>query len=187
MVQVAITKTSGEILGLAVVESGWGSILPTVVVANLLHGGPAERCGELSIGDRIMSVNGTSLVGLPITTCQNIIRVRTEFLAQIVKLSNCTKNALDGTIFHVFFLLFFLIFTCADHIFIFHPIKHCLVVSRAHLHFLFFKDLKSQKYVKLSIVHCPPVTMAIIKRPDPKYQLGFSVEDGIVCWSSFYY
>lgn len=75
-VQIAITKAPGDILGLAVVESGWGSILPTVVVANLLHGGPAERCGELSIGDRIMSVNGTSLVGLPISTCQNIIRVR---------------------------------------------------------------------------------------------------------------
>lgn len=42
------------------------------------------------------------------------------------------------------------------------------------------QDLKSQKYVKLSIVHCPPVTMAIIRRPDPKFQLGFSVEDGIV-------
>ncbi|KAK5869730.1 hypothetical protein PBY51_024428 [Eleginops maclovinus] len=113
---VGITKTAGEILGLAVVESGWGSILPTVVVANLLHGGAAERCGELSIGDRIMSVNNTSMVGLPITTCQNIIR-----------------------------------------------------------------DLKSQKFVKLSIVHCPPVTMAIIRRPDPKFQLGFSVEDGIIC------
>ncbi|XP_062279764.1 amyloid-beta A4 precursor protein-binding family A member 3 [Scomber scombrus] len=113
---VVITKAPGDILGLAVVESGWGSILPTVVVANLLHGGPAERCGDLSIGDRIMSVNGTSLVGLPITTCQNIIR-----------------------------------------------------------------DLKNQKYVKLSIVHCPPVTMAIIRRPDPKFQLGFSVEDGIIC------
>ncbi|KAM3876264.1 amyloid-beta A4 precursor protein-binding family A member 3 [Diretmus argenteus] len=114
--EVVITKAPGEILGLAVVESGWGSILPTVVVANLLHGGPAERCGELSIGDRIMSVNGTSLVGLPIATCQSIIR-----------------------------------------------------------------DLKSQSCVKLSIVHCPPVTMAIIRRPDPKFQLGFSVEDGIIC------
>ncbi|KAJ3599929.1 hypothetical protein NHX12_033883 [Muraenolepis orangiensis] len=113
---VLISKGPGEILGLAVVESGWGSILPTVVVANLLHGGPAERSGALSIGDRIMSVNGTSLVGLPITSCQNIIR-----------------------------------------------------------------DLKNQTIVKLSIVHCPPVTMAIIKRPDPKYQLGFSVEDGIIC------
>lgn len=114
--EVIMTKAPGEILGLAVVESGWGSILPTVVVANLLHGGPAERCGELSIGDRIMSINGTSLVGLPITTCQNIIR-----------------------------------------------------------------DQKSKKYVRLSIVHCPPVTMAIIRRPDPKFQLGFSVEDGIIC------
>ena len=74
--QVLISKGPGEILGLAMVESGWGSILPTVVVANLLHGGPAERSGALSIGDRIMSVNGTSLVGLPIASCQNIIRVR---------------------------------------------------------------------------------------------------------------
>ncbi|XP_071403285.1 amyloid-beta A4 precursor protein-binding family A member 3 isoform X2 [Centroberyx affinis] len=113
---IVISKAAGEILGLAVVESGWGSILPTVVVANLLHGGPAERSGQLSIGDRIMSVNGTSLVGLPIATCQSIIR-----------------------------------------------------------------ELKSQTSVKLSIVHCPPVTMAIIKRPDPKFQLGFSVEDGIIC------
>ncbi|XP_030640178.1 amyloid-beta A4 precursor protein-binding family A member 3 [Chanos chanos] len=114
--EVRISKQAGEGLGVAVVESGWGSILPTVVVANLLHGGPAERCGDLSIGDRIMSVNGTSLVGLPITTCQNIIR-----------------------------------------------------------------DLKNTTQVKLSIVHCPPVTMAIIRRPDPKVQLGFSVEDGIIC------
>ncbi|CAL8309861.1 unnamed protein product [Lota lota] len=113
---VLISKGPGEILGLAMVESGWGSILPTVVVANLLHGGPAERSGALSIGDRIMSVNGTSLVGLPIASSQNI-----------------------------------------------------------------FRDLKNQTIVKLSIVHCPPVTMAIIKRPDPKFQLGFSVEDGIIC------
>uniref|UniRef100_A0A3P8Y4L5 Amyloid-beta A4 precursor protein-binding family A member 3 n=1 Tax=Esox lucius TaxID=8010 RepID=A0A3P8Y4L5_ESOLU len=114
--EVCISKAPGEIVGMAVVESGWGSILPTVVVANLLHGGPAERCGALSIGDRVMSVNGTSLVGLPIASCQSIIR-----------------------------------------------------------------DLKNQAEVKLSIVHCPPVTMAIIKRPDPKFQLGFSVEDGIIC------
>ncbi|XP_076880511.1 amyloid-beta A4 precursor protein-binding family A member 3 [Brachyhypopomus gauderio] len=114
--EVCISKQAGEILGVAVVESGWGSILPTVVVANLLHGGPAERSGELSIGDRIMSVNGTSLVGLSISACHDIIR-----------------------------------------------------------------DLKNQSQVKLSIVHCPPVTMAIIRRPDPKYQLGFSVEDGIIC------
>uniref|UniRef100_A0A8C3HXF3 Amyloid-beta A4 precursor protein-binding family A member 3 n=1 Tax=Chrysemys picta bellii TaxID=8478 RepID=A0A8C3HXF3_CHRPI len=114
--EVCIRKQKGEILGVAVVESGWGSILPTVVVANLMHGGPAEKCGELSIGDRLMSVNGTSLVGLPLSTCQSIIRVRS-----------------------------------------------------------------GRGDVTLSIVHCPPVTTAIVRRPDSKYPLGFCVEDGIIC------
>ncbi|XP_069784125.1 amyloid-beta A4 precursor protein-binding family A member 3-like [Narcine bancroftii] len=113
--EVHIEKTKGEILGLVIVESGWGSILPTVVIANLMHGGPAERSGELNIGDQIISVNGTSLVGLPLATCQGII-----------------------------------------------------------------KDLKHQCEVKLNIVRCPPVTTAIIKRPDMKLQLGFSVQDGII-------
>ncbi|XP_038632530.1 amyloid-beta A4 precursor protein-binding family A member 1-like [Scyliorhinus canicula] len=113
--EVHIEKAKGEILGLVIVESGWGSILPTVVIANLMHGGPTERSGELNIGDQIISVNGTSLVGLPLATCQGII-----------------------------------------------------------------KDLKHQSEVKLNIVRCPPVTTAIIKRPDQKHQLGFSVQDGII-------
>ncbi|NXR11254.1 APBA1 protein, partial [Semnornis frantzii] len=113
---VCIQKQKGEILGIAIVESGWGSILPTVVIANLMHRGPAERSGELSIGDRLMSVNGTSLVGLPLITCQSIIR-----------------------------------------------------------------ELKHQTEVVLNIVHCPPVTTAVIRRPDSKYQLGFCVENGVIC------
>ncbi|XP_078280423.1 amyloid-beta A4 precursor protein-binding family A member 3-like [Rhinoraja longicauda] len=113
--EVRIDKGKGEILGLVIVESGWGSLLPTVVVANLMHCGPAERSGELNIGDQIISVNGTSLVGLPLATCQGII-----------------------------------------------------------------KDMKYQCEVKLNIVRCPPVTTAIIKRPDLKLQLGFSVQDGII-------
>ncbi|NXP75363.1 APBA1 protein, partial [Ramphastos sulfuratus] len=113
---VCIQKQKGEILGIAIVESGWGSILPTVVIANLMHRGPAERSGELSIGDRLMSVNGTSLVGLPLSTCQSIIR-----------------------------------------------------------------ELKHQTEVVLNIVHCPPVTTAVIRRPDSKYQLGFCVENGVIC------
>ncbi|XP_068012521.1 amyloid-beta A4 precursor protein-binding family A member 3 isoform X2 [Melanerpes formicivorus] len=113
---VCIQKQKGEILGIAIVESGWGSILPTVVIANLMHRGPAERSGELSIGDRLMSVNGMSLVGLPLSTCQSIIR-----------------------------------------------------------------ELKHQTEVVLNIVHCPPVTTAVIRRPDSKYQLGFCVENGVIC------
>ncbi|CAJ0941434.1 unnamed protein product [Ranitomeya imitator] len=72
--EVFIQKERGEMLGVAVVESGWGSLLPTVVLANLMHGGPAERSGELSIGDHLTSLNGTSLVGLPFSTCQGLIR-----------------------------------------------------------------------------------------------------------------
>lgn len=34
--------------------------------------------------------------------------------------------------------------------------------------------------MKLNIVSCPPVTTVLIKRPDLKYQLGFSVQNGIV-------
>ncbi|XP_040602233.1 amyloid-beta A4 precursor protein-binding family A member 1 isoform X2 [Mesocricetus auratus] len=113
---VFIEKQKGEILGVVIVESGWGSILPTVIIANMMHGGPAEKSGKLNIGDQIMSINGTSLVGLPLSTCQSII-----------------------------------------------------------------KGLKNQSQVKLNIVRCPPVTTVLIRRPDLRYQLGFSVQNGIIC------
>ncbi|XP_076021292.1 amyloid-beta A4 precursor protein-binding family A member 1 [Genypterus blacodes] len=113
---VLIEKSKGEILGLVIVESGWGSILPTVIIANMMHAGPAERSGRVNIGDQIMSINGTSLVGLPLSTCQSII-----------------------------------------------------------------KGLKNQSHIKLNIVRCPPVTTVLIRRPDLRYQLGFSVQNGIIC------
>uniref|UniRef100_A0A8C5LZU5 Amyloid beta protein binding family A member 2 n=1 Tax=Leptobrachium leishanense TaxID=445787 RepID=A0A8C5LZU5_9ANUR len=113
--ELQVEKLKGEILGVVIVESGWGSILPTVILANMMNGGPAARSGKLSIGDQIMSINGTSLVGLPLATCQGII-----------------------------------------------------------------KGLKNQTQLKLNIVSCPPVTTVLIKRPDLKYQLGFSVQNGIV-------
>ncbi|XP_054614100.1 amyloid-beta A4 precursor protein-binding family A member 1-like [Dunckerocampus dactyliophorus] len=113
---VYIEKQKGEILGVVIVESGWGSILPTVIIASMMHGGPAEKSGRLNIGDQIMTINGTSLVGLPLSTCQSII-----------------------------------------------------------------KGLKSQCRIKMNIVRCPPVTMVLIRRPDLRYQLGFSVQNGIIC------
>lgn len=61
---------------MVIVESGWGSILPTVIIASMMHAGPAEKSGRLNIGDQIMTINGTSLVGLPLSTCQSIIKVR---------------------------------------------------------------------------------------------------------------
>ncbi|CAG0903025.1 unnamed protein product [Cyprideis torosa] len=71
---VVIPKAKGEILGVALVESGWGSMLPTVIVANLLPGGPAARCGRVNIGDQIIAVNGVSLVGLPLAECEAVVK-----------------------------------------------------------------------------------------------------------------
>ncbi|XP_066523957.1 amyloid-beta A4 precursor protein-binding family A member 2 [Hoplias malabaricus] len=114
--ELHLEKQKGEILGVVIVESGWGSILPTVILACMLNSGPAARSGKLNVGDQLMAVNDTSLVGLPLATCQGII-----------------------------------------------------------------KGLKSQVQVKLSVVSCPPVTTVLIKRPDLQYQLGFSVQNGIIC------
>uniref|UniRef100_A0A3Q4GP31 Amyloid beta (A4) precursor protein-binding, family A, member 1a n=1 Tax=Neolamprologus brichardi TaxID=32507 RepID=A0A3Q4GP31_NEOBR len=41
--------------------------------------------------------------------------------------------------------------------------------------------LKNQSHIKLNIVRCPPVTTVLIRRPDLRYQLGFSVQNGIIC------
>lgn len=73
--QLHVEKQKGESLGVVIVESGWGSILPTVILASMLNSGPAARSGKLSVGDQIMSINDTSLVGLPLATCQGIIKV----------------------------------------------------------------------------------------------------------------
>ena len=51
--QVVVPKAKGEILGVVIVESGWGSMLPTIVLANLSPTGPAARCGQLNIGDQV--------------------------------------------------------------------------------------------------------------------------------------
>lgn len=84
-------KSKGEILGVVIVESGWGSMLPTIVLANLCPSGPASRCGHLNIGDqvsnrnvfnyfilsfKIIAINGVSLVGLPLSKCQEYIKVK---------------------------------------------------------------------------------------------------------------
>lgn len=45
---------------------------------------------------------------------------------------------------------------------------------------MFPQGLKSQSRIKMNIVRCPPVTMVLIRRPDLRYQLGFSVQNGIV-------
>ena len=63
-------------MGVVIVESGWGSLIPTVVIANMSQFGAAARSGKLNIGDQVMSINGISLVGLPLAQCQTMIKVR---------------------------------------------------------------------------------------------------------------
>ena len=75
--QIIVAKVKGEPLGVVIVESGWGSMVPTVVLANMSPSGPAARCSQLNIGDQIISINGISLVGLPLSTCQSYIKVST--------------------------------------------------------------------------------------------------------------
>lgn len=113
--EVVVPKAKGEILGVVIVESGWGSMLPTVVIANLASNGAAARCGQLNIGDQIMAINGLSLVGLPLSQCQTYV-----------------------------------------------------------------KNTKNQTAVKFTVVPCAPVVEVKIKRPNTKYQLGFSVQNGVV-------
>lgn len=52
------------------------------------------------------------------------------------------------------------------------------IISLCHL--LPFQNAKSATVVKLTVVPCPPVVEVKIKRPDTKYQLGFSVQNGVV-------
>lgn len=113
---VIVPKKVGEQLGIVVVESGWGSMLPTVVVANLAPGGAASRSNQLNIGDQIIAINGISLVGLPLAAAQQNIR-----------------------------------------------------------------NAKTSTAVRLTVVSTPPVVEVRIKRPDTKYQLGFSVQNGVIC------
>lgn len=42
------------------------------------------------------------------------------------------------------------------------------------------QNTKNQTAIKLTVVPCPPVVEVKIKRPDTKYQLGFSVQNGVV-------
>ncbi|KAA0196370.1 Amyloid beta A4 protein-binding family A member 1, partial [Fasciolopsis buskii] len=43
------------------------------------------------------------------------------------------------------------------------------------------QSCRSQTAVKLVVVDCPPVIEVLIRRPSLQYQLGFSVQDGIIC------
>jgi len=87
--EIWITKFKSEPLGVVLVESGWGSIVPTFILANMKHGGPAEMSTNLSIGDQVMAVDGVSLVGLSMPKVQEIFKqLRTQTVVK-VNIVNC--------------------------------------------------------------------------------------------------
>ena len=52
-------------------------MLPTVFVAHIAIYSPAARLGgQISVGDHVLSCNGASLVGLPLSECNTVLRVR---------------------------------------------------------------------------------------------------------------
>ncbi|KAJ7385264.1 Amyloid-beta A4 precursor protein-binding A member 1 [Desmophyllum pertusum] len=114
--EVIVNKKPAEMLGVMIVESGWGSMIPCAIIAHLAKDGPAAKSGRLNVGDQILSVNSTSLVGLPLLECQNII-----------------------------------------------------------------KGIRPTTKVVMKIVSCPPTVQVVVNRPDTKYQLGFSVQNGMIC------
>lgn len=55
-----------------------------------------------------------------------------------------------------------------------------LNISELQQKFFFPQNTKYNTAVKLTVVPCPPVVEVKIRRPDTKYQLGFSVQNGVV-------
>lgn len=76
LLQLTIAKHKNDVMGLMVMESGYGSAIPTSVIMNLSKTGSASRCGLLNVGDHILSINGVNLVGMPRKVCIEQIKVQ---------------------------------------------------------------------------------------------------------------
>jgi len=75
---VTIGKKRGEMLGIMIVAAGIGSIVPTAVIAHLAKTGPVYKSGQVNVGDYLLAVNGSSLVGLTIPQCIQQLKVATS-------------------------------------------------------------------------------------------------------------
>lgn len=73
--QLTLAKHKGELMGMMVMESGYGSAIPSCVIAHLSKSGAAIRSGLLNVGDHIISINGVNLVGMPKKACIEQLKV----------------------------------------------------------------------------------------------------------------
>ena len=72
---MTLAKHKNELMGMMVMESGYGSAIPACVVVHLSKTGSALRSGLLNVGDHIISINGVNLVGMPRKACIEQIKV----------------------------------------------------------------------------------------------------------------
>lgn len=93
-------KKRGDALGIMLLESGWGSMLPTVFIAHLANHSAAALSQRLVVGDHILTCNGASLVGLPLSECNTILKV--EFIQSDCYTFNTTKVILLECFFQFF-------------------------------------------------------------------------------------
>ena len=81
-------------------DSGYGSALPTPVIAHMSKNGCAARSGLLNIGDHIISINGVNMVGMQVKVCIEQVKVRLKEVWD-VELSTGSGaflfNALNGS------------------------------------------------------------------------------------------
>ena len=59
-----------------VIDSGYGSAIPSCVVAHMNKTGAVAKSGLINVGDHILSINGISLVGMPLKLAVEQIKVR---------------------------------------------------------------------------------------------------------------
>ena len=86
--QITLAKHKGDILGLMVIDSGYGSAIPSCIVAHMSKTGSAIQSGLLNVGDYILSINGVSLVGMPIKTIVEQIKVSGGRLVHVQSMEN---------------------------------------------------------------------------------------------------
>jgi C-terminal processing protease CtpA/Prc len=93
LIQISLHKNDpSDSLGLSLVQRRSGN-LSTIFVNTLSPGGIAERNGQIRVGDRLVQVNGTSLVGCSHAKAVRLLREISGGIVLTVSRSPCRSNS----------------------------------------------------------------------------------------------
>lgn len=69
-------------------------------IGRIIEGSPADRCGKLKVGDRILAVNGQSIISMPHADIVKLIKDAglTVTLHIIPEEGECKPNIINKTI-----------------------------------------------------------------------------------------